>query len=143
VRILRDRPPNYAAIVAAFPVLAHRRGILFCYGDAIHNPDGITVTPALHAHEAAHAERQRGLFTDLGPDAPEGWWSHYLANPQFRLGEELIAHRAEWAHFLNEGHGRKERRAYLAQIASRLASPLYGGLVTSAQAKRMIGAEAP
>jgi hypothetical protein len=138
VRVLRSYPPNHAAIVAAFPVIAHRRGILFCYADAIHNPDGITVTPALYAHEAVHSERQAGLFPNFGP---EGWWNHYLANPQFRLAEELIAHRVEWRHFLGEGHGRKERRAYLSQLASRLASPLYGGLVTTAQAKRMIGAE--
>lgn len=139
MRILKERPPNYAAIVTAFPVIARRRGIIFCYGDVIHNPDGITVTPALHAHEAAHAERQRGLFPDAGPD---GWWTAYLHDPKFRLEEEIIAHRAEWKHFQSDDHSRNERRAYLAQLASRLASPLYGGLVTSEQAKRIIRAEA-
>lgn len=138
MRILKERPPNYPAIVAAFPILSHRRGIIYAFGDAIFNPDGITVTPALHAHESAHAERQRGLFPAAGPD---GWWSAYLADPSFRLEEEIIAHRVEWRHFLSEGHGRKERRAYLAQMASRLSSPLYGGLTTAARAKRIIGAD--
>jgi hypothetical protein len=141
MQILRERPPNFDAIATAFPIVRHRRGIFYAFGDTIYNPDGVEVTPALAAHEATHAQRQRDLFSDVGDLAPDAWWNCYLSNPQFRLGEELIAHRAEWRHFISLGYGRAKRRQYLSQISARLASPLYGGLISAAQAKRAIGAE--
>src|ERR1700678_2370177 len=138
MRILKERPPNYAAIIATFPVVAHRRGVFFAYGDAIYNPDGVQISAALMDHEKTHAERQTGMSPDCCPD---WWWAYYLNDPKFRLEEELIAHRVEWRTFLDEGHGRKDRRAYLASISARLASPLYGSMITAMAAKRIIGAD--
>lgn len=138
MKIVRERPPNYDKIVAAFPLVARQRGIFFAYDDTIFNPDGAELTPSLIAHEVAHCERQQ-LFAASGAD---GWWTCYCADPLFRLEEEIIAHRAEWRDFVARGHGRHERRAYLARISKRLASPLYGALTSASRAKEIIAGTA-
>lgn len=131
MNIVIGRPPNHDRIAAAFP-LARFPGAIFCYGGTIYNPGGGPVTPPLLAHERVHSYRQGG--------DPESWWDRYLADPAFRLAEELPAHQAEWLHFCREGHGRGERRRYLAQLAERLSSPLYGSLITKDRARSLIAA---
>ena len=132
MNVITARPPNFAKIAAAFE-LRRWPGAIFCYGDTIYNPSGAEITPALLAHETAHSERQI---------IPEAWWDRYLADKKFRLEEEIIAHRVEWLRFCAEGWNRHERRRYLAAIAGRLASPLYGSMITVHGAKRIIEAEA-
>ena len=142
MRIIFDRPPNYAAILAAFPTIAGRAGVIFAYGPAIYNPGRVKITPALMAHESVHAERQESLFPSGGPD---DWWDHYIANQDFRLGEEILAHRAEYRRIC-ETPGvdkpvmgfRSGRAWHLAELARRLASPMYGTMVSVAEAKRLI-----
>lgn len=140
MKIVHARPPNFGAIAEAFQL---RPGVIFAFGTAIYNPDRIEIGPELMAHETAHAKRQ----VELG--GPEGWWAAYIADPQFRLGEEIIAHRAEYrAHCRRPGIDRpcngfrSMRLFHLNAIAQRLASPLYGGLISVAEAKRVIGVEA-
>jgi hypothetical protein len=140
MNIVHARPPNFDAIAKAFQL---RPGVFFAYGPAIYNPDGVEIGPELVAHETAHSKRQ----DELG--GPEGWWNAYIVDPQFRLAEEIIAHRAEYrAHCRKPDidkpcNGfRSARLFHLSMIAKRLASPLYGGLISVAEAKRIIGAEA-
>lgn len=132
MRIITARPPNYAAIVEAIPSVAKmvQRGVLFCYGDAIYNPANVVIHPSILRHEGVHSVRQGG--------DPERWWRDYLADPKFRFAEELPAHVAEyWWH--KEREKNRDRLArQLAIIAARLASPLYGGLVTPGEAMRRI-----
>jgi hypothetical protein len=133
MNIVHAPPPNFAAIVKVFPQAAFWP-VLICYGDTIYNPQRVRVTDEVMAHEGAHSQRQNGN--------PEPWWERYLADRKFRLDEEIIAHRVEYRYFCAMGHARHQRRAGLKQIAQRLASPLYGGLISVAEAKRIIGAEA-
>lgn len=132
MKIINDYPPNFDAIKAAFPVRG--RGVIYCYGPAIYNPEGVKVAPRLIAHESIHSQRQ-------GRD-PAGWWEQYLEDPLFRLAEEILAHRAEYAHVLEHGN-RNEKRQAAKQIAARLAGPLYGRLLRLADAKRAITMESP
>jgi hypothetical protein len=128
MRIILARPPNYNEIAAAFPV--EGKPVLFCYGDAIFNPMAVEVTPELAAHEQVHSLQQGNW--------PAQWWHSYLASSAFRLVVEVPAHQVEWHTFCALGHNRRSRGRFLSQIAKRLASPLYGSLVSSAKAKRLI-----
>lgn len=136
LKIIREKPPNYDAIVAVFPAGA-KPGTFFCYGRAVYIPNGGNLSPSLMAHETVHADRQTAY-----PGGPAAWWERYLVDPQFRFDEELPAHVAEYRCF--DGDTRNQRRFMLRQIAARLSGPLYGRLVTMHQAKRLItGRENP
>lgn len=117
--IVRRRPPLFDEIDAAFKIAG--KPVLFAFGDTIFNPEGVEVSDALHAHEWVHGQRQMG---DV-----EGWWRRYIADRDFRLTEELLAHKVEYD-TLCEGKPRNERRFYLRQIAGKLSSPLYGRLIS-------------
>jgi len=117
MKILTTFPPNYREISTAFGVRG--RGVIFCYGDTIYNPMRVEVGPELIAHESVHSGRQNG--------SPEVWWRRYIADPQFRLDEEIPAHRAE---YLVSGR--------LEDIARRLASPLYGSLISIERAIKVL-----
>lgn len=139
LRIVNETPPNYADLIAVFP-FARRPGTYFTYGRAIFipnptfGPDGLTVSPWMQKHETVHADRQ-------GRD-PAGWWRRYVDDVEFRLAEELEAHRAEFAHFASDN--RSLRRRMLRHIAHRLSGPLYGNILTTHKAKRLItGLENP
>lgn len=132
MRIVVGRPPNYEEIVAKFP-LASTRGVIFTYGDAIYAPSGGTVSPSLRAHEGAHAERQ-----GRHKGGPDGWWRDYLEQQDFRFVEELVGHRAEYRQFCASEPDRERRAQMLHMVATRLASPLYGSLVTVREARGAI-----
>lgn len=131
IQIVVARPPNFDAVAAVFPE-ARKAGTVFSYHGKIYNPSNIKIGPALLAHEATHLERQG--------DDEQGvldWWAAYLEDPVFRYNEELFAHRAEYRRFA-ELFGKSHWGKFLDAIAGRLSSPLYGGLVTKAQAKEAI-----
>lgn len=130
MKIVFDRPPNYAAIVAAFPHVPKTFGVLFCFGEYICNPDRVKIEPSIVAHEGVHSQRQG--------DDPEGWWDRYLIDPRFRWAEELHAHIEEYAHAAGHEPQRRIRRFHLNQIAGRLAGPLYGHLTNLEGAKRLL-----
>lgn len=133
MKIARSYPPNFAQIKASLRG-ASRPGVIFCYGDTIHNPSGGAISEALIAHERVHSLRQG--------DDPAGWWQRYIADRSFRFYEELAAHQVEYL-TMSRGCGRAQRRHALHVIAKRLAGPLYGRAVSVDEAKRLIrdGAE--
>jgi hypothetical protein len=126
-----ERPPLFEEIDAAFHIKG--RPIIFAWGTTIFNPLGGRITPELMAHESVHGFRQG---TDI-----EGWWRRYIADETFRLEEEIPAHVAEYQEFCKRnvnGRARNNRRLYLHHVASRLASPLYGKMVSYDDARRII-----
>jgi len=129
VKIVHDRPPNYDKINA---VLHPPRNAIFCYGDIIYFPAGGELPPELIAHEEVHSRRQG--------DAVEEWWDKYLASPEFRLAEEIPAHRAEYLEYIKTRPGlpRSRRRYVLKMIAKRLSGGLYGKVITLDKAKKAI-----
>lgn len=142
MKILIERPPVYDACVAAFPGadVAHA---IFSWGDRIYNPSDVPLTPALLAHEHVHCVRQQ-QYCGIGPGhtvplelGVELWWQRYLSDAEFRLDEEALAHAAEYAS-LARGANRHGRRAALTMLAKRLASPLYGKLLSIDAAKARI-----
>lgn len=125
--IAEEYPPLFDEIDAAFNVRG--KPIIYAWGRTIYNPMGVTITPALAAHEGVHCGQQ-------GDDI-EGWWRDYIADPEFRLLQEVAAHQAEYAWMAQNGTRLDRRRARKA-VARKLASPVYGGLITVARAQRLI-----
>ena len=123
-------PPLWERIVAVFPA-AREGGVIFTFGQTLYNPSNCKVSNVLMKHEEVHAERQGNDFTKIIE-----WWERYLVDQQFRLDEELPAHRAEYrAYCKRHGSGREK---FLHFVAGRLSSSLYGGMVSLAEAKRMV-----
>lgn len=138
MRVVKALPPNFEEIDAAFAVRG--QPILFAYGDTIYNPAGVDVPAELHAHEEVHGERQLTAGVDL-------WWKRYIVEAEFRLAEELPAHVAEYRALCRLHRGRwvserNMRRTIAAHVARKLASPLYGNLLTTESAKKAILAAA-
>lgn len=127
MKVLTLFPPNYGAINKAFNIRG--KPVIFTYGQTIFNPSRIKITPELMVHEEVHCRQQ-------GSD-PDTWWLDYIDNAEFRLREELEAHRAEYAFMRAQLDGKAVSRA-LHLIASRLCSPMYGGMIDYDEAARRI-----
>lgn len=113
--VIVARPPNFELILGAFPD-AWRPGVIFAYGNDIYNPSGKAIPSALAAHEAVHQSRQTS-------EGPELWWKRYIAEPEFRYREELLAHVAEFK--ARDNGDRNWRAKLLYATALRLVAPLY------------------
>ncbi len=122
-------PPNFDKITKVFDLTGKRP--CFCYGDVIYNPCAGIVSEDIQAHEAVHTEQQK----DFG--GPEKWWDEYLADPAFRLSQEVEAYKVQYK-FLMEKCTRPYRRARLKDIVADLASNMYGHVVTKEQALKLI-----
>lgn len=132
MELVRERPPLFDEIDAAFNVKG--APILFAWGAVIYAPSGIVdVGRHMQAHEEVHGMRQLAY-----PGGVEAWWRRYIADPEFRLAEEIVAHVAEYRSRCKDGGGRNERRRCLSITAARLAAPLYGSLISVQDAKRAI-----
>jgi len=126
MNIVQAWPPNIDAIRFRFKLNGSE---IFAYGDTIYNPTGVPLPPSLLAHEEVH-QRQQG-------DDPAGWWERYLIDAKWRFAQELEAHQVEYS-VLCTNADRKRRRFYLAQLARRLSSPMYGNVATLEKCKRLI-----
>src|SRR5579864_5749331 len=91
-------PPNYPAILTAFPACARIKGVVFTYNQTLYNPYHTIISPDLMVHEETHAKQQ---YDHLGTDAiAESWWDRYIKFPDFRLASEVEAYRAQYAYML-------------------------------------------
>jgi len=141
VRVVYSAPPMIDEIDAVFGVKG--KPIIFAWGDRIYNPMAVDVRPELLAHERVHGDRQKLLHVDLAT-AVEIWWRRYLFDRDWRLAEEIPAHRAEYDRLVEiHGNNRNVRRQCLAHVALKLAAPLYGKLITVTAAKKAILASEP
>jgi len=133
--IIYDYPPNFDKIDKVFNVRG--KPIFYAYGDKIFNPMRQHIPDAIIKHEGIHHKQQKE-FGDI-----DGWWDEYIDNPEFRLVQEIEAHRAEFQYWIgasaNAPKGFRSMKDFqLIHIAQRLASPLYGQLITAAEARKLI-----
>lgn len=129
--IVETAPPNITAIEKVFPGVGKpERGVIFAYEKIIYNPGKIKIPIELMAHEFIHGMQQN----DAGV---EFWWDRYLTDPEFRLVEEIEAHRVEFQQFV-KAHNRHMRRKYLVLCSARLAGPLYGKMISRTRAADLI-----
>lgn len=127
----KEYPPNYDEIVEAIPEVADNKNVVFAYGDKIYAPrvKG-KVRKDVKVHEEQHM-RQQG-------DDPEGWWKRYLEDVEFRLSQEIDAYRAQYQYYCLKNRGVKDRENFLRGITKTLSGPLYGEIVTQAQALALV-----
>ncbi len=132
-QIIYDYPPMIEEIDAKFHVMGKK--VIYSWGDKLYNPNKLHVTDALANHEAFHGDRQ----IECGV---EEWWKLYIADKDFRMGEEVFAHAIEYYTMsLDQSLNRKQRRSALPLIAKKLAGPLYGNMMSVSEAMRMIKRE--
>lgn len=128
--IKKARPPNFADIVTVFP-MARSPTIIFSYAPDIYVPSGNQLPDYLMEHEKVHVDRQKKMGV-------EDWWQRYLANVSFRFEEELVAHRREYQVMKSKTRTWKAEQVALKTVAKKLASPLYGRMVSTAEAMAML-----
>lgn len=121
--IVQDWPPNIEEIRAVLPVSERN---IFAYGEVIYSPGSPHLPEWLIAHEEVHFQQQDG--------EPDVWWRRFLADPAFRLEQELEAHRVEFRFFCKENRDRNARSRYLRELGRRLSAPMYGGIITAREA---------
>lgn len=127
VEIVKGWPPNIEAIRAVLPVTERN---IFAYGGKIYSPSGGPLSRELIAHERVH-------FAQQG-DEVELWWENFLKDPEFRLAQEMPAHKAEYTEFCRWQKDRNKQMWFLRQLAKRLAAPMYGELIGVKEAMRKI-----
>jgi hypothetical protein len=128
VEIKQEYPPNIGKIRQAGIPLGGKE--IFAYDNVIYNPSGGRLTEPLIAHEKVHFKQQG--------DDTDAWWERYLVDMDFRLEQELAAHRAEYKDFCRSVRQREKRVRFLSEIALRLSGPLYGGKITHRDAMKAI-----
>lgn len=130
--IKREYPPNIDAIVEHFPD-AKVKDVVFAYAPHIYAPR-LSVTGRLPTqlfyHEMVHI-RQQG-------DDPEGWWNNYFTSIEFRLEQEFEAHLTEYMVLMGDAANRHDRRAVETHVAKKLASRLYGSMISVKRAKEAL-----
>lgn len=130
--VVNALPPMFDEIDAVFKVRG--KPVMFAWGNKIYAPmQQGQISKALLAHEQVHGDRQ---FATAG--GVEAWWRQYLEDRAFRLAEEIPAHRAELSHLLTKAKGPSMRAHALSRTAARLAAPLYGNLITIAEARKVL-----
>jgi len=129
VRIIPEFPPNIDVIRAKFPITGFE---IFAWNDTIYNPSNNRMPVWLIEHEKVHFRQQNG--------DPESWWARYMTDDEWRLEQELEAHRVEYRVFCRFNKDRNLRSRYLMEISKRLAAPMYGGIIQRMDAYRRIRA---
>lgn len=137
MKVVTGTPPNYKEILKVFPQLEKDKRVVFCYGDTIYAPGGARgITPDLEAHEAVHMRQQ--VYGWLGT-GPKRWWKKYLKDPKFRLEQELEAYRAQYQFYKEVvSDDRNKVNALLLKIAGHLSGPIYGNLISTSEAVKLI-----
>lgn len=130
MKIVAEYPPNYKQIEETFN-LSGRKPV-FAYGDTIYNPHDIELPDHLIVHESVHGRQHSEMVG--GADM---WWERYLADPEFRLIQEIEAFGAQYK-CIRSMYGRRIADSMLFQLADLLSSPMYGGVISHGEAESKI-----
>lgn len=127
MKIVKGHPPNYKKITDTFKI---GKNVVFTYGDTLYSPGDGEIPAHLMAHEERHSIQQAKMGV-------EEWWDKYLEDEKFRLEQELEAYQDQYV-VLKERYGRAYRRDILKKISKDLASPMYGSIISTEEAKELI-----
>lgn len=128
MKILNEYPPFWQDILDAG--MSPANTILATYGDTIYNPSASDIPEHLMMHEKVHSLSQG--------DDPQKWWNRYLTDPYFRIDEEVEAYREQYKFICKSVKDRNRRAQILSQLATSLASPMYGSIITHQGAAQFI-----
>lgn len=124
-------PPNINEIRSHFNI-SGLDYIVYTYGQKIFVPSGNKMPDELIKHETTHGEQQKKM-------GPKKWWDKYLADPEFRLEQELEAYRAQWRFLATAS--RQYRKFVLRRISKDLSGRMYGNMLTREEAQKLITEE--
>ncbi len=131
IKIITEKPACFDRLNAAFSIEdAWEKNLVITYGGNIYCKAG-TIPPHTLIHELVHVEQQQGIDADEYVD-------RFINDVQFRFDSEVAAFRAEAQFFRERIKDRNLLNLTLFHIASRLASPLYGNLVTINEARKLL-----
>ncbi len=122
-------PEIYKRLEVAFDV-NWDEGLIIAYNPTIYCK--FRVTPEKIVHESVHIKRQDEIGVDL-------WYDMYIANPSYRLEEEVLAYKAEYKFLKKYVKDRELLFRLKRDMAHNLSSPVYGNLVGLDEALKLIG----
>lgn len=128
MKILNELPPIYDAILANG--MHPTSTVVYTYGDTLYNPSGAEISEHLMCHEETHSHQQGSN--------PDAWWGRYLIDPFFRLKEEAEAYANQYDFICLTVKDRNRRYFVLNDLASHLASPIYGDVISKDTARKLI-----
>ena len=129
MKILKSLPPNFEEIGKYFPLDLPEFLPIFTYGDTIYCPHTSEIPADIEKHEEIHMIQQ-GTQPDL-------WWKKWIADPDFRLRQELEAYAVQYL-FVRVHLGAKAGDACLEETARSLSSPVYQLPIDQYHAKKAI-----
>ena len=129
--VIGAHPPNYEDILKSFPKVKDIRGVVYTFGQVIFNPDNVDLPVELMYHEATHSIQQDKL-------GPEEWWKKYLADPKFRLKQELEAYHQQFKKYCKNQKDRNKQSSYLHKLAVDCSGEIYGKMINFSDARKWI-----
>lgn len=104
------------------------KGVIITYGDTVYAKHPERISPDLIAHEATHIMQQK----EIGADK---WWGRYLADPAFRLSQEVEAYQNQVT-WLKENNPKDidQRIEHIIDCMERM----YGGMCTKDEARLLL-----
>lgn len=129
VKVIPEFPPNIDVLRKHFPITGFE---IFAYSPDIYNPSNNMLPVWLVEHEKVHFGQQKSI------GGPEEWWDRFIADEEFRLEQELEAHRVEYRVFCSHNRDRNRQFMYLMEMGKRLGSPMYGGIIRPNEAMTRI-----
>lgn len=131
MKIITKQPKIYDEIKKHFPHANWEKGLIITYGKDVYCKVPI-IGRHKEVHETVHIRQQ----AEMGKDK---WWALYFENAEFRLLQEIEAYTAEHAFLKDhtELTTREQRRSYRKQIIEQLSGPIYGNIITYAQAEAL------
>lgn len=131
MKILKQLPPNYKALLKAFPTI-DGKPYFYTYGDTLYNPLGVEIYPDALVHEEVHV-KQYGE----DPSTWEAMSDRYIKEPLFRFDCELEAYATQY-NFVRQNYKRKVLDMFLDSISHDLAGEAYGNLCSFGEAQSKI-----
>ena len=119
-------PPNIEEIRDTFELSGNE---IFAWDGTIYSPSK-NLPAWLVEHERVHFEQQDGN--------PVGWWKKYLSNTQFRIEQEIPAHKEEYRVFCLFEKDKNKHIKKKVELARRLSSKMYGNMITMKEAMRSL-----
>ena len=106
---------------------------VFAYGDVIYNPARVEIPDHLFVHEGTHLDQHQH-----DDHVASIWWKRYIADPAFRLEQEVEAYRAQYKFICSKVKDKNARFRNLHIIATDLSGPMYGRVISYTDALRRI-----
>ena len=129
MKVIHSEPKIFEKIKAVFPV-DWESGVIVTYGDNVYCSQDIS--PDLEIHEGIHIEQQSKMDKDE-------WWDKYLTDKSFRLSQEIEAYRRQFDWIKKNIKDKNTAFRIMKFHLDNLCSPMYGSIITTGEAIKLLG----